>query len=181
MIRLLSYEINRIRGYRVSGDIILSEYFFNEYSDSLADKNILFCEEGLVHHLASMKVWSGNSPDLFKFFLNEGQMCKEFHIFYIKVPLEMVYERLTRRSIPSFWKKNIGKKTLDIKEVLKKYEWAIESTIEEFSSRGAHVETVDNSGDESLINQRVEKCLGSFVKTVNKMSDAQPMAASPTL
>lgn len=181
MIRLFFYEINRIRGYRVSGDIILSEYFLNEYARGLADKNILFCEEGLIHHLASMKVWSGNSPDLFKFFLNEGQMCRGFHIFYIKVPLEMVYERLIHRGIPTFWSKNISREILDIKEILKKYEWAIESTIEEFSSRGAHVETIDNSGDESLINQRVEKCLDSFVKTMNKMSAGQPLAASPTL
>jgi len=163
-IRLLLYKINRIRGYRVSSDLILSDYYLNEYSLSSLDKNILFCTEGLVHHLASMKVWLGDSPDLFKFFMGQDQIFNGYQIFYIKVPLKQVYERLVSRSIPSLWNINSGEKELDIMEVLKKYEWALESTIKEFSSRGAHVETLDNSGEETQINKRVEDCLNSFMK-----------------
>lgn len=165
--RLLT-EKSRVRGFRLSEDIILSNYFIKEYDRINAGKLISFWTEGLVHHLASMKAWSEDESDLFSLFLGKGEICKKFQIFYLRVPLEEVFTRLNGRGIPSFWRKSTNGMDLDIMEILHKYECAIESTIEEFRDRGANVVTVQNSGDKSKIRDRVEECLNSFMQTSDK-------------
>jgi thymidylate kinase len=156
----------RAKGVWLSQDIILSRYFIEDFQASNPKDLIYFCTEGLVHHWACMKVWSGRHSIVFNENWLNRYPSEEILIIYLKLPLSMALDRLVSRGVPSIWPKSDKDFLTHTRKILERYDIAISETINEFSSKGARVHTVDVSCGKDQIESEIIDCLDSiFHKT----------------
>ena len=139
-------------------DIRLSTYYIKNYLPTSLAPSIYFPNEGLVHHSASARVWTeGRFPDLSEKMLLKFS-SKNFLILYFKISVDEAVERLLKRGLPRNWPLSINSRS-KIKEVLLRFDEAIEGTVQKFQANGVKVQTIDASLDLREVREAVGTCI----------------------
>lgn len=147
-------------------DINLSTYFLHEFKHSRAGQSAYFPHEGFVHHSASFKVWGGfGFPDL-HYRLLQKIPSHNFAIIYFKVSVDVALERIIKRGLPEHWPRSINSKA-KVKEVLFRFDRAIEDVVEKFQTSEVKVFPVDASLKHRQVESRIKSILDNFPENVD--------------
>jgi thymidylate kinase len=147
-------------------DINLSTFFLDKVKRLNAGSSVYMPHEGFVHHSACLRLWGGGSFLDVPESLLQKFSSETFTIFYFKISVEQALERLLRRGVPKSWQLGTNSKA-SIREVLLRFNDAIECNVEKFRADGAKVLTIDASLEPQHVESRLATILKDFPQFVN--------------
>jgi len=147
-------------------DIRLSTYFLQNYASTGTRPSVYFSQEGFVHHSVCFKVFGGvGFPDLPEKLLQKIP-SENITILYLKISVDDALDRLWARGIPESWPSRINSKS-GVKEILLRFNEAIEGNVEKFQAKGVRVLIIDASLDPQEMESRVREVMDAYIKNSN--------------
>ena len=148
-------------------DIRLSTYYLQKYVPAGMGPSVYIPHEGFVHHSACIKVWTGGGFGDLPEKLLQKVPSEKFIILYFKISVDAALDRLLKRGIPEMWPSHI-KSQSRIKEILLRFNEAIEGTVQKFQANGVKVLTIDASLEPQQVESRIKTILDNFSKIGNE-------------
>ncbi len=167
-------EAKRLPFKWLAVDMLLTEYFHREFATDPG--RIYLSSEGLVHHTAAVRVWSGAGyRDISQAWLGSRPRL-DLCVVHVTVPLEVAFERLWRRGVPRSWPRRVKSSESAARRVLERFDAAIEDSLAQFRSAGACVVTLSNDADK----QKLRREVGRVAKSVAAIGRPSAEPAGPT-
>jgi thymidylate kinase len=156
----------RLACFWLGEDINLSTFFLDDIKRSNGGSSVYMPHEGFVHHSACVRLWGrGSFLDLPESLL-EKFSPDTFTIVYFQISVEQALERVLRRGIPKSWQLGAHSES-SIREVLLRFNDAIECNVEKFNAGGAKVLTVDASLEPHQVESRLATILKGLPQFVS--------------